>query len=64
MFREHFFLLLMFIYCGLLTDLIKSQTLEVVTDNELLDLCRSENQVVALFSMYLIAIFLKLIFLL
>lgn len=64
MFREHFFLLLMFIYCGLLTDLIKSQTLEVVTDNELLDLCRSENQVVALFSMYLIAIFLKLTFLL
>jgi len=64
MFREYFFLLLMFIYCGLLTDLIKSQTLEVVTDNELLDLCRSENQVVVLFSMYLIAIFFKLIFLL
>jgi len=48
----------MFIYCGLLTDLITSQTLEVVTDNELLDLCRSENQVVALFSMYFITIFL------
>lgn len=57
MFREHFILFLMFIYCGLLTDLIKSQTLEVVTDNELLDLCRSENQVVALFSMYLITTF-------
>jgi len=41
-------------FCGLLTDLIKCQTLEVVTDNELLDLCRSENQVVALFSMYLV----------
>nr|BAH72692.1 ACYPI002902 [Acyrthosiphon pisum] len=51
MFREYFFLLLMFFYCGLLTDLIKSQTLEVVTDNELLDLCRSENQVVALFTL-------------
>ncbi|KAL5243061.1 hypothetical protein ACI65C_010471 [Semiaphis heraclei] len=51
MFREHFFLLLTFIYCGVLTDLIKSQTLEVVTDNELLDLCRSENQVVALFTL-------------
>lgn len=57
MFREYFFLLLVFIYGGLLTDLIKSQTLEVVTDNELLDLCRSENQVVALFSMYFITTF-------
>jgi len=57
MFREYFFLLFVFIYGGLLTDLIKSQTLEVVTDNELLDLCRSENQVVALFSMYFITTF-------
>uniref|UniRef100_A0A2S2NYW0 Thioredoxin domain-containing protein n=1 Tax=Schizaphis graminum TaxID=13262 RepID=A0A2S2NYW0_SCHGA len=51
MFYKHYFLLFMFIYCGLLTDLITSQTLEVVTDNELLDLCRSENQVVALFTL-------------
>ncbi|XP_026805411.1 uncharacterized protein LOC113548636 isoform X1 [Rhopalosiphum maidis] len=51
MLYKHYFLLFMFIYCGLLTNLITSQTLEVVTDNELLDLCRSENQVVALFTL-------------
>lgn len=39
-------------YCSLLTNLVKSQTLQVVDDNELLDLFRTENYVVVLFSEY------------
>lgn len=46
-------LLLFTVYFCLLTDITRSQTLEVVNDDELLDLCRSENQVVVLFSMFL-----------
>lgn len=52
-------LLFFTVYCCLLTDITKSQTLEVVNDDELLDLCRSENQVVVLFSMFLSLIFLS-----
>lgn len=43
-------LLLLVAYCSLLTNSVKSQTLQVVEDNELLDLFRTENYVVVLFS--------------
>lgn len=52
MYFEKFTLLFLTIYCYFLTELIRSQTLEVVDDTELLSLCRAESQVVVLFSMY------------
>lgn len=54
-------LLFFTVYCCLLTDITRSQTLEVVNDDELLDLCRSENQVVVLFSMFLFLVFFYLV---
>lgn len=51
-FFEKSILLLFAFHCFLLSDSVESQTLEVVSDDELLDLCRSENQVVVLFSTY------------
>lgn len=49
---EKLSLLWISIFCCLLTDSTKSQTLEVVNDNQLLELFRTENHVVVLFSMY------------
>jgi len=58
-FFEKSILLLFAFHCVSLTDLVESQTLEVVSDDELLELCRSENQVVVLFSMYRLFYFLS-----
>lgn len=52
MYFKKFIFLFLTIYCCLLTELIRSQTLEVIDDTELLSLCRIESQVVVLFSMY------------
>lgn len=38
-------------YCCLLSNTIRSQTLETVNDDELLELCRSESQVLVLFTL-------------
>jgi len=50
-FFEKSILLLFAFHCFSLNESVESQTLEVVSDDELLELCRSENYVVALFTL-------------
>ncbi|VVC34455.1 Thioredoxin-like fold,Thioredoxin domain [Cinara cedri] len=51
MYFEKLILLFLFTSCCLLNCLIKSQTLEVINDDELLDLFHSENHVLVLFTL-------------